>query len=113
MYAFDRSLGKLVKCLPARMTTLVPAGCADMRGRQERESLEMTGQQSSEFVSSRFSENPDSNTEAQRWLAVIDCSSRGPGFNSQHPHGGSQLSVTLVLGDPTSSHASKTPMHIE
>ena len=24
----------------------------------------------------------------------IDCSSREPGFNSQQPHGGSQLSVT-------------------
>jgi hypothetical protein len=26
----------------------------------------------------------------------IGCSSRGPEFNSQQPHGGSQLSVTLV-----------------
>ena len=29
----------------------------------------------------------------------IGCSSRGPEFNSQHPHGGSQPSVTPVLGD--------------
>ena len=30
-----------------------------------------------------------------------DYSSRGPRFNSQHPHGSSQLSVTPVPGDPT------------
>jgi hypothetical protein len=30
--------------------------------------------------------------------------SRGPGFNSQHPHGGSQLSVTPVPEDPIPSH---------
>jgi len=28
-----------------------------------------------------------------------DCSSKGPGFNSQHPHGCSQLSVTLVTAE--------------
>ena len=28
----------------------------------------------------------------------IGCSSRGPGFSSQHPHGGSQLSITPVPG---------------
>jgi hypothetical protein len=27
------------------------------------------------------------------------CSSRGPGFSSQHPHGGSQLFITPVQGD--------------
>jgi len=45
----------------------------------------------------------------------IGCSPRVPRFNSQHPHGGSQLSVTPVSGDPTPSHrhASKTPMHIK
>ena len=32
------------------------------------------------------------------------CSSRGLGFNSQHPHGSSQLSVTPVPGDLTPSH---------
>ena len=32
------------------------------------------------------------------------CSSRGPRFNSQYPHGGSQLSVTSVPGDPTPTH---------
>ena len=31
--------------------------------------------------------------ELERWL------SRGPGLNSQHLHGGSRLSVTLVPGD--------------
>ncbi|CAO2590642.1 hypothetical protein LEMLEM_LOCUS5939, partial [Lemmus lemmus] len=30
-----------------------------------------------------------------------DCSSRGPGFNSQHPHGSSQLSEDPVPGDLT------------
>ena len=29
----------------------------------------------------------------------IGCSFRGPGFNSQHPHGGSQLSVAPVPGN--------------
>jgi hypothetical protein len=29
---------------------------------------------------------------------------RGPGFNSQHPHGSSQLSVTLVPGHPIPLH---------
>jgi len=28
-----------------------------------------------------------------------DCSSTGPGFSSQHPHGGSQLSETPVTGE--------------
>ena len=32
------------------------------------------------------------------------CSSRGPRFNSQHSHGSSQLFVTPVPGDLTSSH---------
>jgi hypothetical protein len=32
------------------------------------------------------------------------CPSRGPGFNSQHPHGGSQVSVSPVPGDLTPSH---------
>lgn len=31
------------------------------------------------------------------------CSSKGSRFNSQHPHGGSQPSVTPVLRDPTPS----------
>ena len=41
---------------------------------------------------------------AQRLRAL--CSYRGPGFNSQHPHGSSQLSITPV------PHAGKTPRHI-
>ena len=32
-----------------------------------------------------------------------DCSSRGPGFNSQQPHGSLQPSVTPVPSNPTSS----------
>jgi hypothetical protein len=32
------------------------------------------------------------------------CSSRGLGFNSQHPHGSLQLFVTPVPGDLTLSH---------
>jgi hypothetical protein len=32
------------------------------------------------------------------------CFSRGPGFNSQHPHGSSKLSITSVPGDLTPSH---------
>jgi hypothetical protein len=34
----------------------------------------------------------------------IDCSSRGPGFNPQHSHGGSQLPVTPVPGDSMPAH---------
>jgi hypothetical protein len=42
----------------------------------------------------------------QRWrdgsaVKSTDCSSRGPRFNSKHPHGGSQLSVTPVPGTLT------------
>lgn len=53
------------------------------------------------------------------------CSSRGPRFNSQHSHGGSQLSVTPVLGDSmlfwplhvlhacgTDTHVGRTPIPI-
>jgi hypothetical protein len=32
------------------------------------------------------------------------CSSRRPGFNSQHPHGSSQPSVTPLSGDLKPSH---------
>ena len=35
-------------------------------------------------------------------LGTISCFSRGPGFDSQHPHGGSQSSVITVLGNPIS-----------
>jgi hypothetical protein len=31
------------------------------------------------------------------------CSSRGPGVNSQDPHGSSELSITSITGDLTSS----------
>jgi hypothetical protein len=37
-------------------------------------------------------------------LKSTGCSSRGPHFNSQHPHDGSQLYVTPVPGDPIPSH---------
>lgn len=54
------------------------------------------------------------------------CSSAGPRISSQHPPGGSQLSVTPVPGDPvltsdltvtahtwyTDIHAGKTPIYI-
>ena len=42
-----------------------------------------------------------------RYGSAVKCThytSRGPGFNSQHPHGSSQLPVTLVSGDLTPSH---------
>ena len=44
------------------------------------------------------SRNPGSSQTAQR-LRSTGCSSRGPRFNSQHPHGSSQVSVTPVPGD--------------
>ena len=37
------------------------------------------------------------------------CSSTGPGFNSQHPHGSSELSVTPFPGNPTHTHVDNTP----
>lgn len=55
------------------------------------------------------------------------CSSRGPGFDSRHPRGSSQLSMTQVPRDPMSSsdlpghqacirysdiHVSKTLIHV-
>lgn len=36
-------------------------------------------------------------------LGSTVCCSRGPGFNSQHPHGNKQLLVTPVPGEPTPS----------
>jgi hypothetical protein len=39
------------------------------------------------------------------------CFSREPEFNSQQPHGSSQLAVIPVPGDPTDTHVGKTPMH--
>lgn len=56
----------------------------------------------------------------------IDCSSRGPKFRAQHPHVGSEPSLTLSLGHPVLSsdlcenqartrntciNAGKAPMH--
>ena len=45
----------------------------------------------------------------ERSLSVksTGCFSRGPGFNSQDPHGSSQPSVIPVPEDPTHSLASK------
>jgi hypothetical protein len=44
---------------------------------------------------------------------ITGCSSRGPRFNSQHPHGSSQLTVTPALEDLTPSHIHvvKSPKH--
>ena len=41
----------------------------------------------------------------ERWFhgKSICCSFRGPRFKSQHPHGGSQPSITLVLEDQLTS----------
>jgi hypothetical protein len=41
------------------------------------------------------------------------CSSRGPRFNSQQPHGCSQPSVILVPGDQTDICVVKTLMNIK
>jgi hypothetical protein len=43
------------------------------------------------------------------------CSSRGPRFNSQHPHGSSKLSATPIPGNltPSHRHTGKTSMHIK
>jgi hypothetical protein len=32
--------------------------------------------------------------EMAQWLRALDCSSKGPEFKSQQPHGGSQPSLT-------------------
>jgi hypothetical protein len=37
-------------------------------------------------------------------VGSTDCSSKGLGFNSNHPYGSSQLFVTPVAGEPISSH---------
>lgn len=39
----------------------------------------------------------------QQWRAMTDCSCRGSMSKSQHPHGGSQMSVTPGPGAPVSS----------
>jgi hypothetical protein len=36
-------------------------------------------------------------------VKFTDCFSRGPEFNSQHPHNDLKLSITPVLGNPTPS----------
>jgi hypothetical protein len=41
----------------------------------------------------------------------IDCSSRESGFNSQHPHGCSQLYITPVPGDLTSTQTYMKAKH--
>ena len=60
-------------------------------------------------------------------VKVNGCSFRGPWFDSQYPHGGSQPFLIPVLGDPTSfvlcrhqahtqwtdMHESKIPTHIK
>ena len=50
-------------------------------------------------------------------MTLSNNSSRGPGVSFQHPHGGSQLSVTPVPEDPTPSHrhtnARRIPRHIK
>ena len=58
-------------------------------------------------------------TDIQDWrdgLAIKSTgSSRGPRFDSQHPHGRSQLSVTPVPGHLTATHrhAGKAAVHIK
>ena len=42
-----------------------------------------------------------------------DCPSRGPGFNSQHPHGSSQLSEDPVAGDHTNAHKIKNQINFK
>lgn len=47
-----------------------------------------------------------SRTRRERWLGAQEhsgCSSMGPRFNSQHPHGSLQLSITPVSEDLTPS----------
>jgi hypothetical protein len=42
--------------------------------------------------------------EMALWLRALAALPEDPGFNSEHPHGSSQLSVTPVPGDRTPSH---------
>jgi hypothetical protein len=42
--------------------------------------------------------------EMAQWLRILAALPKGPGFNSQYPHGSSQLSVTSFPGDLTPSH---------
>ena len=46
----------------------------------------------------------DLNLTVYSAVESTDCSSRGPRFNSQHPHNSTYLSVTPVPGDLTPSH---------
>ena len=51
-----------------------------------------------------------------KWVKSTGCSSRGPGFNSQHTHDSSQLFVTPVPEDPTPWYTiqeGKTLMHMK
>ena len=64
---------------------------------------------------SKGKKSPYGVREVTQWLRALRCSSRGPRFNSQHPHGSSYLPVILVPGNPTPSHvyAGKIPIHIK
>lgn len=69
--------------------------------------------------------SPCTNNDLKIGLVVkrTGCFSRGPEFNSWHPHGGSKPSTTSVPGDQpllgtagtwyTNVHMDKTPIHIK
>jgi hypothetical protein len=40
-----------------------------------------------------------------QWIRTLAALPRGSEFNSQHPHGSSQQSVTPITGEPTPSSA--------
>ena len=59
----------------------------------------------------KFKKKTEMGAGKQKWgwrdgsvLKNTDCSARGPGSNSQHPHGSSELCVTPVPEDLAPSH---------
>jgi hypothetical protein len=66
----------------------------------------MTGAQGKVGRPSTQSTSVQGSAQSTDWKddSVVKSSSRGPRFNSQHPHGGSPLSVTPAPENPTPSH---------
>jgi hypothetical protein len=51
--------------------------------------------------------------ESTKWHRALGCSSRGPGFKSQHPHGNPKLSIPEDQHPHTDMYVGETPIHLK